>query len=552
MTSLHENDNTTMIPEDEESVITKPSTLQTEMSFATKRYSGKKGYLDEDDKFVRKYDKDGDGDLDLEEVKAMARDLRTTISSKKILTKVIIAMAVFSVVSLMGNFGLTFVTVILTKQVHTQNGDLTDTGGNMLATKSKGVSGIFYPANTSENPDDIRHLDASDWSLSGSIDKTRYDMLQVWDDHTHSVPEVINFQFYNVSHSLAVKLGTQQLGATDENNVNGTCDVYDNIEVEGVPDKSTVKCCGVATEPCDVFRRNVPGGSRGLEDDPIKSAFATIGIVDDYDEDSEGDECFSPMSTVIEQTKGKMLVKDLKFGDSVLAANQVFQPFVLDQHSHPSTPTEFIQVHTKLSDNDPKTSPIELTPGHLIFIEGKDMPIPASKVELGDSLVGTSGPTKVTNITTVMRDGIFTPLTGDATLYVDGVLASSVGDNPGEVYLYFGPLKLHTHFFLSRVVAPLILSLCNNVASKHCETHVDDGYGGKLNILINSGEVLLSKSPLIQGSGLLYLVAAGAISLFSYYAIMGLAPIAFVLSVFMALDIAKKLLSAKPSKNKVA
>jgi len=140
----------------------------------------------------------------------------------------------------------------------------------------------------------------------------------------------------------------------------------------------------------------------------------------------------------------------------------------------------------------------------------------------------------------------------EATLYVDGVLASSVGDNPGDEYLYFGPLKLHTHIFVSRVAAPLIRSLCNNVASKHCETHVDDGYGGKLNILINSGEVLLSKSPLIQGSGLLYLVAAGAISLFSYYAIMGLAPIAFVLSVFMALDIAKKLLSAKPSKNKVA
>ena len=85
--------------------------------------------------------------------------------------------------------------------------------------------------------------------------------------------------------------------------------------------------------------------------------------------------CFSPMSTVIEQTKGKMLVKDLKFGDSVLAANQVFQPIVVDIHSHPSKPAEFIQVHTKLSDNDPKTSPIELTPGHLIFIEGKDMPI---------------------------------------------------------------------------------------------------------------------------------------------------------------------------------
>ena len=120
---------------------------------------------------------------------------------------------------------------------------------------------------------------------------------------------------------------------------------------------------------------------------------------------------------MIEQTKGRMLVKDLKFGDSVLDANQVFQPFVLDMYYHRSKPTEFIQVHTKLSDNDPETSPIELTPGHFIFIEGKDLPIRASEVELSDSLVGTSGPTKVTNITAVMRDGFFSPLTGDGKSY---------------------------------------------------------------------------------------------------------------------------------------
>ena len=119
------------------------------------------------------------------------------------------------------------------------------------------------------------------------------------------------------------------------------------------------------------------------------------------------------MSTVIEQTKGKLLLKDLKFGDSVLAANQVFRPYVFDMHSHSSKPTEFLQLHTEVSDNDPETAPIELTPGHMIFVDGKDLPILASDVKLGDSLVGTSGPTKVTKISTVMRDGLFDPLTAD-------------------------------------------------------------------------------------------------------------------------------------------
>ena len=129
---------------------------------------------------------------------------------------------------------LYFTAVFLTKQVDTQNGDLTDTGGHMLATKSKGNSATFYSEFTSENPADLRRLNAGDWFLEGSIDKTRSDMLQVWNDHTDGASEVVDFQFDNVSHSLAVKLSTQQLGATDENDANGTCDVYDNIEVEGV------------------------------------------------------------------------------------------------------------------------------------------------------------------------------------------------------------------------------------------------------------------------------------------------------------------------------
>ena len=91
---------------------------------------------------------------------------------------------------------------------------------------------------------------------------------------------------------------------------------------------------------------------------------------------------------------------------------------------------------------------------------------------------------------------------------------------------------MHFHTFMSRVGAPLTHSLCNIVDSKHCETQVDDGEGGAMNILMKSGIVLLEQD---QGLGLLVLSAAGAISLFGYYAFMGLAPIAFVMSVAMVL-----------------
>ena len=169
-----------------------------------------------------------------------------------------------------------------------------------------------------------------------------------------------------------------------------------------------LECCGEDTDLCDVYVE-VAAGRRKLA-------------------------CFSPLSTVVEKIKGKMLLKDLKFGDSILAANKVFQPFVFDHHAHNTKPSEFVQIHTDESDNDPLTAPIELTKDHMIFVDGKDLPILAGDVELGDSLIGMNGPTKVTKIDMVMRDGLFSPLTRDATLYVDGVLASSMVDGKCELF----------------------------------------------------------------------------------------------------------------------
>lgn len=98
MTSLQDD---TKITNDEESE-------SKRMSIATMRYAGEKGYLDEDDKIIRKYDKDGDGKFTIDEAKTMAADFRSTLLSKQMYQKVIIGMAVLLVVSWAGNFGLTF------------------------------------------------------------------------------------------------------------------------------------------------------------------------------------------------------------------------------------------------------------------------------------------------------------------------------------------------------------------------------------------------------------------------------------------------------------
>jgi len=119
------------------------------------------------------------------------------------------------------------------------------------------------------------------------------------------------------------------------------------------PETFKVNCCGVDTQLCDVFAEVDSSRRKRLLQICQSEIDAEMDAVADAITGSVTDttwtagettvlSCFSPMSTVIEQTKGRMLLKDLKFGDSVLAANQVFQPFVLDNTLiPPSLPSFF-------------------------------------------------------------------------------------------------------------------------------------------------------------------------------------------------------------------
>ena len=102
MSSLQ--DNNAKIPQDEESM----PTSSRNMSIATKRYAGEKGYLDEDDKIIRKYDKDGDGVFTIDDAKSMAADFRRALLSQEMYRKMLIGCGGLLVVSWAGNFGLTY------------------------------------------------------------------------------------------------------------------------------------------------------------------------------------------------------------------------------------------------------------------------------------------------------------------------------------------------------------------------------------------------------------------------------------------------------------
>ena len=218
-----------------------------------------------------------------------------------------------------------------------------------------------------------------------------------------------------------------------------------------------------------------------------------------------------------------MFLKDLKYGDFILSSNGKYQPYLLSPHSNPSKPTRFIQIYT---DDAKNTVPLEVTPGHMVFLHDKNVPVQAGKIKVGDVLVGVTGPKTVTKLnSSITRNGFYNALTGDGTLIVDGILASSntALNEEGEEYVNFGPFKVHVHTLVSSIGAPLVQLGCSKVSSFFCKTQVDDGSGGTLNVLISSGRFILSLPAVLQSIIFPALAALAAIVIVLFYLAIGLA-----------------------------
>jgi hypothetical protein len=181
--------------------------------------------------------------------------------------------------------------------------------------------------------------------------------------------------------------------------------------------------------------------------------------------------CFSLTSTVLTKNEkdGTIMSKsmeDLQVGDYVLThGSETYEPVYARAHFHPTKITPFLQIHTTEG-----TSPLEVSPGHLIYVFGKNHPVPASMVKIGDMLVnGTSnGSMIVTKIETVHKNGFLAPLTPGGTIVVNGVLASThhaVLKEETEYFEIFGYPVMNHHNLLNLALAPYHL-VCGAGAGK--------------------------------------------------------------------------------------
>jgi len=474
-----------------------------------------KRYLDDTERILQDYDMNNDGSLDAQEAKKIARDLAGQKNEKNMMKKVVGAAVTAVSIVLLANVGLVLATLKLTDQVNIESRSTrVDThvvanvnptyvrrllqlhGRRVLSNTMSGDDGSFH--------DEVRRLNEE--VPVAILDDSGEELNEIFTEYEDGVIPVISVEVEGTTYT-----GSVASGATFTPAVDG-CQIYNNIKETGTAEPFyKVKCCG--NDNCEVhqlggfvdqtnvFNRRLdclnPYCICGSDSDCcafIGNAECTMYCGNDSKCKQKIVACFSPVSQVVEREQGHMLLKDLKEGNFVLASNGRYRPFLFSAHSNKSRPTHFVQLHTGSSKN----APLEATPDHLVFLYGNKVPIAASKVRVGDLMVGVNGPMAVTKISSVTRKGFYNALTSDATLFVDGVLASSTStlqEKGDDQHIGFGFFKVHVHTLASWVAAPLIRFGCSKVNSFFCTAQVDDGSGGSLNVLVGSARAVL-KFPL--------------------------------------------------------
>ena len=187
--------------------------------------------------------------------------------------------------------------------------------------------------------------------------------------------------------------------------------------------------------------------------------------------------CFSGDTTVNVDGKGWTPMQQLSVGDSILTGkNNQYETVYGFAHYQPKKTAAFLVIQ---GDDDVE---LEVTAEHLVYLKGKTNPVRADSIQMGDVLT-PSGAT-VINIGTVTKTGLYTPLTPDGTLLVNGggIKASSyaaVAQHNAE----FSEFQDGTKFMAQATFIHLVLSpyrmFCHITSmmgdAKACDAYGEDG-----------------------------------------------------------------------------
>jgi len=135
--------------------------------------------------------------------------------------------------------------------------------------------------------------------------------------------------------------------------------------------------------------------------------------------------CFAGDMMVYVKDIGPVYMKDLKIGDMVNVANNMYSKVYSFGHKDKYTEVEYILLHSNSLQQ-----PLKVSRQHMVFVIDKlqqqKNAIPASLIRTGDNLILSSGKyATVTEISTGLGVGAFAPFTSTGVIAVNGILASN-------------------------------------------------------------------------------------------------------------------------------
>jgi Hint module len=163
--------------------------------------------------------------------------------------------------------------------------------------------------------------------------------------------------------------------------------------------------------------------------------------------------CFAASETVQLESGDTKFVADVRIGDRVLAADStgklVFSPVVYLPHGANKDIATFSQISTRNGRD------VKMTINHVIFAGacGSILPLVyASEVNVGDCIDTVSGQDVVVSVDAVQSEGVYTVITKEEFIVVNGIIASPFGANHMMANMYY---NIHRFLFS---LSPLLLS----------------------------------------------------------------------------------------------
>lgn len=164
----------------------------------------------------------------------------------------------------------------------------------------------------------------------------------------------------------------------------------------------------------------------------------------------------------------------LRVGDNVLVAANKFEAVYGFAHKHNAKHVEFIKVFI-----EDEARPLELTGNHLTHVVGYDKPLPASQLQVGQSLQGVvhhlsggknGGPRRIVKIESSERDdGLYAPLTASGNIVVNGLLVSTyVSVSENDAYLSIAGMKIISSHDLMHIWFTPMRFACLGITTNFC------------------------------------------------------------------------------------